>query len=76
MGKIDGLSESGLRSFLKAGERGIEAILSLPSDATEIKTLRSEPSHSGEDIIYSLKGERVTNPAKGVYIKNGKKTIE
>ena len=76
LGKIDGLSESGLRSFLKAGERGIEAILSLPSDATEIKTLRSEPSHSGEDIIYSLKGERVTNPAKGVYIKNGKKTIE
>ena len=36
LGKIDGLTGSELRSFLKAGETGISVTLSLPSDATKI----------------------------------------
>ena len=75
LGKIDGLSESGLRSFLKAGESNISVTLSLTSNMTAIKSLTSAPTPKGEDSLYSLNGQRVTNPSHGIYIKNGKKVI-
>ena len=74
LGKIDGMSESELRSFLKAGESNINVTLSL-ANTTAIKDLTSTPSSKNEDRIYSLNGQRVTNPSHGIYIKNGKKTI-
>lgn len=74
LGKIDGMSESELRSFLKAGESNISVTLSL-ANTTAIKDLTSTPSSISEDRIYSLNGQRVTNPSHGIYIKNGKKTI-
>ena len=74
LGKIDGMSESELRSFLKAGESNISVTLSL-ANTTAIKDLTSTPSSKSEDRIYSLNGQRVTNPSHGIYIKNGKKTI-
>ena len=74
LGKIDGMSESELRSFLKAGESNISVTLSL-ANTTAIKDLTSTPSSKSEDHIYSLNGQRVTNPSHGIYIKNGKKTI-
>ena len=74
LGKIDGLSESELRTFLKAGESNISMTLSL-ANTTAIKDLTSTPSSTSEDRIFSLNGKRVTNPSHGIYIKNGKKTI-
>ena len=74
LGKIDGMSESELRSFLKAGESNINVTLSL-ANTTAIKNLTSTPSSTSEDRIYSLNGQRVMNPSHGIYIKNGKKTI-
>jgi hypothetical protein len=74
LGKIDGMSESELRSFLKAGESNISVTLSL-ANTTAIKDLSSTPASNNEDRIYSLNGQRVTNPSHGIYIKNGKKTI-
>lgn len=74
LGKIDGLTESELRSFLKAGESNISVTFSL-ANTTAIKDLTSTPSSISEDRIYSLNGQRVTNPSHGIYIKNGKKTI-
>ena len=74
LGKIDGMSESELRSFLKAGESNINVTLSL-ANTTAIKDLTSTLSSKNEDRIYSLNGQRVTNPSHGIYIKNGKKTI-
>ena len=74
LGKIDGLTESELRSFLKAGESNISVTLSL-ANTTAIKDLSSTPASNKEDRIYSLNGQRVTNPSHGIYIKNGKKTI-
>jgi hypothetical protein len=68
------MSESELRSFLKAGESNINVTLSL-ANTTAIKDLISTPSSTSEDHIYSLNGQRVTNPSHGIYIKNGKKTI-
>ena len=73
LGKIDGLSESELRSFLKAGETGISVTLLLQSDVTSIKALYYSPLKNEE--IYSLNGQRVSNASKGIYIKNGKKII-
>lgn len=74
LGKIDGLTESELRSFLKAGESNISVTLSL-ANTTAIKGLTSTLSSKSEDRIYSLNGQRVKNPTHGIYIKNGKKTI-
>ena len=32
-----------------------------------------DPSPTGEGSIYSINGQRVKNPAKGIYVKDGKK---
>ena len=75
LGKIDGLSESELRTFLKAGQSNIGVTLSLTSGTTAIRSLTPTPSTKGEGNIYSLNGVRVNNPSKGIYIKNGKKVV-
>ena len=75
LGKIEGLSESELRTFLKAGESNISVTLSLSSGTTAIRSLTPNSSSKGEGNIYSLNGVRVSNPSKGIYIKNGKKVI-
>ena len=73
LGKIDNLSESQLRTFLKAGESNIGVTLSLTSGATAIKSING--SRLEEGTYYTLKGVKVSNPSKGLYIKNGKKII-
>ena len=71
LGKIDDLSESELRSFLKAGESNISVTLSL----TKTTAIRNLSANQNEESIYLLNGQQVTNPLKGIYIKNGKKVI-
>ena len=73
LGKIDNLSESQLRTFLKAGESNIGVTLSLTSGATAIKSING--SRLEEGTYYTLNGVKVSNPSKGLYIKNGKKVI-
>ena len=75
LGKIDGLSESELRTFLKAGESNISVTLSLSSGTTAIRSLTPNSSSKDEGNIYSLNGVRVNNPSKGIYIKNGNKVV-
>jgi len=72
LGKIDGLSESELRTFLKAGESNISVTLSLTNGTTAIKSLTPGPFPNGEGRIYTLSGQQVVNPTHGIYIKNGK----
>ena len=72
LGKIDGLSESQLRAFLKAGESNIEVTLSVDVQ-TDIRNIKGEGNAQGEGNLYSLNGQRVKNPTKGLYIRNGKK---
>ena len=74
LGKIDGLLESELRTFLKAGEGNITVTLSL-SNTTGISSLTPSPSPKGEGSIYTPSGQHVVNPTHGIYIKNGKKVI-
>ncbi len=72
LGRIDGLSESELRAFLKAGESNISVTLSLTNITTAIPQVRSM---AGQDACYSLNGMRADNTSKGIYIKNGKKIV-
>ena len=72
LGRIDGLSESQLRTFLKAGESDISVTLSLSSGTTAIRQISGQDD---EDVYFSLNGQRVVNPSHGIYIKNGKKVI-
>ena len=74
LGHINDLSQSELRSFLKAGESNIAVMLSL-TNTTGIKSLSSTSSAYTDGTYYTLNGERVKNPSKGVYINNGKKVI-
>jgi flavodoxin len=73
LGKIDGLSENELRTFLKAGENNISVTLSLSSVTTAIQS--SKITNAKEDKSYSLNGNVTTNAQHGIYIKNGKKVI-
>jgi flavodoxin len=75
LGKIEGLSDDELRTFLKAGQNNISVTLSLESGTTAIRSLTPTPSSKGERNYYSLNGVKVENPSKGLYIKNGKKVI-
>ena len=71
LGKIDSLSESELRTFLKADESNISVTLSL-NNTTGISNVRSNAENG---VYYSLNGQRVDSPSKGIYIRNGKMVI-
>ena len=71
LGKIDGLSESELRTFLKAGESNISVTLSL-NNTTGISQVKAGDSKSR---AYTLNGTLAQAGHKGIIIKNGKKII-
>lgn len=72
LGKIDGLSESELRTFLKAGESNISVTLSL-SNTTGISQVKADGSKSR---AYTLSGTLAQVGRKGIIIKNGKVAIK
>ena len=72
LGKIDGLSESELRTFLKAGQNNISVTLSL-AETTGINTVKSEKLK--ENSCYTLQGTLAQAGHKGIIIQNGKKII-
>ena len=72
LGKIDGLSESELRTFLKAGESNISVTLSL-SNTMSISQVKADGSKSRS---YTLSGTLAQVGHKGIIIKNGKVTIK
>ncbi|MBR5653887.1 MAG: hypothetical protein IKX22_07370 [Prevotella sp.] len=72
LGKIDGLSQSELRTFLKAGESNISVTLSL-NNTTGIKQLKADDSKSR---AYTLNGTLAQAGHKGIVIKDGKKYIK
>ncbi len=70
LGKIDGLSESELRTFLKAGQNNISVTLSLAL-STGINTVKSEKLKDKK--CYTLQGTLALVGQKGIVIKDGKK---
>jgi hypothetical protein len=71
LGKLDGLSESELRTFLKAGNSNISVTLSL----TETTAINLISDSTDKDVYYSMDGRRVDNPSNGIFIRNGKKVM-
>ena len=71
LGHIDGLSESELRTFLKAGESNISVTLSL-SNTTGISQVKADENQSR---AYTLQGTIAQAGHKGIVIQNGKKII-
>ena len=71
LGKIDGLTESELRTFLKAGGSNISVTLSV-SDPTGISRVQADGSSSR---AYTLQGTVAQAGTKGIIIKDGKKII-
>jgi len=78
LGKIDGLSESELRTFLKAGSSNVAVTLSLTSDATGIRSVRSKDSNAPKPLspAYTPNGIRTSANHKGIVIQGGKKFIK
>lgn len=73
LGRIQYTTLDELKSFLKAGQGRISVVLSA-AERTNIKAT-SATEHEGK--LYALNGtELKQEPAKGVYIKNGKKHIK
>ena len=72
LGKIDGLTESELRTFLKAGESNISVTLSV-NDPTGISRVQADRSSSK---AYTLQGTMAqAGTTKGIIIQNGKKIV-
>ena len=73
LGRMEYSSQAELESFLKAGQGNVMVKLSLSSGTTAVKSVNGNRLEEG--VYYSLNGVRVSNPSKGIYIKNGKKVI-
>ena len=71
IGKIEGKTQAELKQILKAGQGNITVTLSL-NNTTGINNVRSN-AESG--VYYSLNGQRIENPSKGIFIRNGKKVV-
>ena len=73
LGRMEYSTQAELESFLKAGQGNVTVKLSLSSGATAINGIRSTSADDG--TYYSLNGQRVEHPTKGMFIRNGKKVI-
>ena len=73
LGRMEYSSQAELESFLKAGQGNVSVTLSLSSGTTSINCTRNTANEDG--VYYSLNGQRMENPSKGIYIINGKKVI-
>ena len=72
LGKIDGMTENELRTFLKAGDSNISMTLSV-SDPTGISRVQVDGSSSR---AYTLKGTVAQAGRKGIIIQNGEKYVK
>lgn len=72
LGKIDNLSASELRAFLKAVESNIGVTLSL-NNPTSIRSVKTDKSSFR---TYTLQGTVAQTRQKGIVIQNGKKIIK
>ena len=73
LGRIDYESLEQLKSFLKAGQGRVSVTLSA-ENATDISSAKADDNDS--DGYIALNGVRTQSPARGIYIKNGKKIVK
>ena len=66
------------KAYLKLKKpAGAKLILHFDDDdtTTAIEEVTTDDGNTGNDIFYNLNGQRVSNPQKGIYIRQGKKVI-
>ena len=66
------------KAYLKLKKpAGAKLILHFDDDdtTTAIEDVTADEGNTGNDIFYNLNGQRVSNPQKGIYIRQGKKVI-
>lgn len=73
LGRIEYESLEQLKSFLKAGQGSVSVTLSA-ENATDISSAKADDNDS--DGYIALSGVRMQSPARGIYIKNGKKIVK
>ena len=73
LGKIEGLSQSELRTFLKGGQRNISVTLSSAS-STGIRQAKADIHNGGQ--AYRLSGQLAQAGDRGIIIKDRKKIIK
>ena len=73
LGRIEYESLEQLKSFLKAGQGRVSVTLS-EENATDISSAKADDNDS--DGYIALNGVRTQSPARGIYIKNGKKIVK
>ena len=73
LGRIEYESLEQLKSFLKAGQGRVSVTLSA-ENATDISSAKADDNDSNGYI--ALNGVRTQSPARGIYIKNGKKIVK
>ena len=71
LGKIEGMSASQLKTFLKGGQSNIAVTLSVPTSTG----ISAPKASTGNDTYYTLSGQRTDRPRRGIYIVNGKKRV-
>lgn len=73
LGRIEYESLEQLKSFLKAGQGRVSVTLSA-ENTTDISSAKADDNDS--DGYIALNGVRTQSPARGIYIKNGKKIVK
>lgn len=73
LGRVEYESLEQLKSFLKAGQGRVSVTLSA-ENATDISSAKADDNDS--DGYIALNGVRMQSPARGIYIKNGKKIVK
>lgn len=73
LGKIDGMTQSQLRSFLKAGQNNVSVTLSLNNTTGIDNVVNSETTANTK--TYTTAGIPAPSNAKGIKVSNNKKTI-
>ncbi len=73
LGRIEYESLEQLKTFLKAGQGRVSVTLSA-ENATDISSAKADDNDS--DGYIALNGVRMQSPARGIYIKNGKKIVK
>ena len=62
-------------SLAPDAEAGSRMVMVFADETTGISSLTPSPSPKGEGSVYTLSGQRVEKPAKGLYIQNGRKVV-
>lgn len=73
IGQIDGATAESLKTFLRAGLGSVQVTLSL-SMPTAVGNIRAKADDDGTYV--SLSGIRIANPAKGIFVRDDRKTIK